>query len=60
MYKTIYTCDRCGKEILERKKIILQEYSFANDRTYKTYNNIENKDICEDCLQSFIDWLEHD
>lgn len=59
MYRKIYECDRCGKEMTERKKIILQEYSLKNNY-YKTWNNIENKDVCEDCVQSFIDWLEHD
>lgn len=58
----IITCDRCGKELTAIKNAQISQtsarldlYAIGQLRTYAS----QRIDLCEDCYQEFINFLEN-
>lgn len=60
MRNTIYTCDKCGKELdsYERGEIVLQ---YINNPTYDVVDNFPKinfpLDLCEDCYNKVLHYI---
>lgn len=64
MIKVLYICDRCGKET-EMDKQPYRKGDFVHTKVgYTRYKGIHEDllsttiDVCEDCLNEFIEWAE--
>lgn len=51
---TKYLCDRCGKEVLLQKSLIIVTYT---DYPYKE-DNQQRAELCERCLKNLKDFLK--
>lgn len=55
MKKEIYYCDICGAE---KEESNLHHMRFGNDKLLGEDINISKIDICQDCIESFKNYLK--
>lgn len=55
MKKEIYYCDICGAE---KEESSLHRLRFVNDKLLGENTDISKVDICQDCIESFKNYLK--